>query len=43
METKAGAINAYDRDNIFYYDVNSIRRVNQTPLLPYLSLRVIVK
>ena len=43
IETKAGAINTYNRDNIFYYDVNSIRRVNQTPLLPYLSLRVIVK
>lgn len=43
MEIKAGAINAYDRSNIFYYDVNAIRRVNQSPFLPYLSLRVLVE
>lgn len=40
LEAKAGAINAYDRQNVFYYDINSIERVNQSPLLPYLSLRL---
>jgi hypothetical protein len=40
LETKAGAINTYDRSNIFYYDVNALQRINQSPLLPYLSLRV---
>jgi len=40
LEAKVGAINAYDRKNVFYYDINSIERVNQTPLLPYASLRI---
>ena len=39
LEAQAGAQNAYDRSNIFYYDVNTLRRVDQTPLLPYVSLR----
>lgn len=43
LETELGAINAYDRSNIFYYDVNSLQRVDQSPLLPYLSLRVIIE
>jgi hypothetical protein len=42
LETKVGAINAYDRSNIFYYDVNTLQRVDQSPLLPYLSLRVLI-
>lgn len=41
LEVQAGALNAYDRRNIFYFDVNTLRRVDQTPLLPYLSLRVV--
>lgn len=40
LRAKVGAINAYDRQNIFYYDINSIERVNQTPFLPYASLRI---
>jgi hypothetical protein len=40
IETKAGAINTYDRSNIFYFDVNTLQRVDQSPVLPYLSLRV---
>ena len=39
LEVKAGAINTYDRSNIFYYDVKTLSRVDQTPLLPYVSLR----
>lgn len=40
IETKAGAINMYDRSNIFYFDINTLQRVDQSPVLPYLSLRV---
>lgn len=40
LETKAGAINAYDRSNVFYYDIDAIERVDQSPLLPYASLRL---
>jgi hypothetical protein len=43
METEVGAINAYDRSNIFYYDISTFERVNQTPLLPYLSVSVDVE
>jgi len=43
LESKLGAINTYDRSNIFYYDVNALQRVDQSPLLPYLSLRVIIE
>lgn len=40
IEGKVGAINTYDRKNVFYYDINTIERVNQTPLLPYASIQV---
>jgi hypothetical protein len=43
FESKLGAINTYDRSNIFYYDVNALQRVDQSPHLPYLSLRVIIE
>jgi len=42
LEAKAGAINTYNRNNVFYYDINSLERVNQTPFLPYVSIRVTV-
>jgi hypothetical protein len=38
LETSIGAINAYDRTNIAYYDVNTLSRVNQTAFMPYVSL-----
>ncbi len=40
LDAKAGAINVYDRRNVFYYDVNALQRVNQSPLLPYVSVRL---
>ena len=40
LDAKVGAINVYDRSNIFYYDINALQRVNQTPLLPYVSVRL---
>lgn len=40
VHIKAGATNLYDRENMFYYDVFTHRRVNQLPLAPYLTLEV---
>ena len=37
---RAGALNLYDRPNLFYYDVFNIKRVDQLPLTPYLSLKL---
>ncbi len=42
VEAELGAINIYDRENIFYYDLNSLQRVDQSPLMPYLSLQVMI-
>jgi len=38
LELQAGAINAYNRRNVFYYDLYSARRVDQLPLAPYASV-----
>ena len=40
LDLRAGAINTYNRDNVFYYDVFRGRRVNQLPLVPYVSARL---
>jgi hypothetical protein len=40
MKAQAGVINAYDRTNMFYYDIYSHRRVDQLPLAPYAALRL---
>jgi len=37
LHVQAGAINAYDRRNMFYYDLFTGRRLDQLPLAPYLS------
>lgn len=37
LVAQAGVINAYDRRNMFYYDLYSGRRADQLPLAPYLS------
>ena len=37
---EAGAINVYNRSNLFYIDIFTQRRVDQLPVLPYLSLTV---
>lgn len=39
LSAEIGAINVYDRNNIFYYDSNTLRRVNQTSLLPYVAVQ----
>ena len=38
LELQVGAINAYDRTNMFYYDLFTQRRVDQLPLAPYASI-----
>jgi hypothetical protein len=38
LKLQAGVINAYDRANLFYFDLYTLRRVDQLPLLPYLSM-----
>jgi hypothetical protein len=38
LELQAGAINAYGRRNMFYYDLFTARRVDQLPLAPYASV-----
>lgn len=40
LNAELGAINAYDRPNIFYYDLDRLQRVDQSPLMPYFSLQV---
>ena len=37
---QAGAINVYDRANLFYFDVFTFRRVDQLPFVPYVSLKL---
>ena len=38
LQLRAGAINAYDPRNMFYYDLYSGCRVDQLPLAPYASV-----
>lgn len=40
LNFQIGAINMYDQNNLFYYDVYTHRRINQLPLAPYFSLRL---
>jgi hypothetical protein len=37
---QAGAINTYNRVNLFYYDVFTQRRIDQLPFAPYGSLKM---
>ncbi len=40
MTVEMGAINAYDRRNVFYVDIFTQDRVDQLPVIPYLSLQI---
>lgn len=40
LTAKTGVINLYDRQNLFYFDLFTQRRVNQLPLVPYLAIEV---
>lgn len=37
---QAGAINAYNLQNLFFYDVFNQRGINQLAFMPYISLKV---
>ena len=39
LEVQGGAVNAYDRRNLFYYDIFTGRSVDQLPLVPYLAVK----
>ena len=38
VEMNAGVTNAYNRENIFYFDRVRYERINQLPILPSLSV-----
>lgn len=40
LKMQLGAINLYDQNNLFYYDVFFQRGINQLPFVPYLSLKM---
>ncbi len=40
LNVQAGAINAYDRTNLFYFDVFRVRRVDQLPIVPFVALQI---
>ncbi|MEM8601534.1 MAG: TonB-dependent receptor [Bacteroidota bacterium] len=39
LSLQAGVINVYDRANLFYFDIFTVRRVDQLPLLPFLGVK----
>lgn len=40
ITVKGGVMNAYNRQNLFYFDVWTLRRVDQMSLLPWIALRL---
>ncbi len=40
LTVQAGVINAYDRNNLFYLDLFTLRRVNQLPLIPTVGVKL---
>ena len=40
LKVQIGAINTYNWENLFYFDVFNQRGINQLPLMPYLSIKV---
>ncbi len=40
---QAGLINAYDRNNLFYLDLFTLRRVDQLPLIPTVGIKLELK
>lgn len=43
LNVQAGAINIYDQNNIFFYDIYTSRRIDQLSFSPYLTLKLEVK
>ena len=40
LTVQAGLLNAYDRANLFEYDIFTLRRIDQLPVVPTLGLRL---
>ena len=40
IDAEMGVINSYNRNNIFNFDFHTLQRVDQTPIFPYLSLKM---
>ncbi|MBO6576736.1 MAG: TonB-dependent receptor [Rhodothermales bacterium] len=40
LTLRGGVINAYNRDNLFYFDLFTVRRVDQLPLIPILGIKL---
>lgn len=40
LTAQAGVVNLYDRRNLFYYDIFTLRRVDQLPIIPTFGLKV---
>ena len=40
LTAQIGAINSYNRRNLFYFDLFTFERVDQLPLIPFVSLKV---
>jgi hypothetical protein len=40
LGTQLGVINAYDRRNLFNFDIDTFQRTNQAPLFPYVSVKL---
>ena len=40
LTVQAGVLNAYDRANLFSYDIFTLRRIDQLPVVPTLGLRL---
>ncbi|MEX2600413.1 MAG: TonB-dependent receptor [Balneolaceae bacterium] len=43
LNLRAGAVNLYNRANLFYYDVYTHRRIDQLPFAPYLTIEMNVQ
>jgi len=43
LTVKAGAINSYDRRNLFYFDLFTFERIDQLPIVPFLSLKAAIR
>ncbi len=43
LRVQGGAVNVYNRTNMFFYDVFTRRRIDQLPFVPYLSMKLEVR
>jgi hypothetical protein len=43
LDFQVGAINLYNQQNLFYYDIYTQRQINQLPFTPYFSIKMEVR